>query len=206
MKLKLLEAARILAFVVLSTALGFTATRADEKAEEGKEHGTKSEKMVMPKALSAVWAAIESHQKELHEVLAAKKLGEVHHHAFAIRDLAAAMPTKSTTLPAEKKTALGKSVSRIVSLAKLLDEAGDGGDSAKVATLTVKLDAELKAIQDLYPAKDLKPTQGAMEGSKAMYVCPMHPEVTSDKPGKCPKCGMNLAMKDAEKGTTQDHH
>ena len=21
---------------------------------------------------------------------------------------------------------------------------------------------------------------------------PMHPEVTSDKPGKCPKCGMNL--------------
>ena len=24
------------------------------------------------------------------------------------------------------------------------------------------------------------------------YTCPMHPEVTSDKPGKCPKCGMNL--------------
>ncbi len=24
------------------------------------------------------------------------------------------------------------------------------------------------------------------------YTCPMHPEVISDKPGKCPKCGMNL--------------
>jgi Cu(I)/Ag(I) efflux system membrane fusion protein len=24
------------------------------------------------------------------------------------------------------------------------------------------------------------------------YVCPMHPEVTSDKPGECPKCGMDL--------------
>lgn len=24
------------------------------------------------------------------------------------------------------------------------------------------------------------------------YVCPMHPDVRSDKPGKCPKCGMNL--------------
>lgn len=24
------------------------------------------------------------------------------------------------------------------------------------------------------------------------YTCPMHPEVTLDKPGSCPKCGMNL--------------
>lgn len=24
------------------------------------------------------------------------------------------------------------------------------------------------------------------------YTCSMHPEVVSDKPGKCPKCGMNL--------------
>lgn len=24
------------------------------------------------------------------------------------------------------------------------------------------------------------------------YVCPMHPAVTSDQPGKCPKCGMDL--------------
>lgn len=27
------------------------------------------------------------------------------------------------------------------------------------------------------------------------YVCPMHPEVTSDKPGECPKCGMTMAAK-----------
>ena len=30
-----------------------------------------------------------------------------------------------------------------------------------------------------------------METQKT-YTCPMHPEVTLDKPGKCPKCGMNL--------------
>ena len=27
------------------------------------------------------------------------------------------------------------------------------------------------------------------------YTCTMHPEVVSDKPGKCPKCGMDLVPK-----------
>ncbi|MDQ3954743.1 MAG: multicopper oxidase family protein [Actinomycetota bacterium] len=29
-------------------------------------------------------------------------------------------------------------------------------------------------------------------GGPATYSCPMHPEVTSDQPGKCPQCGMKL--------------
>ncbi len=29
----------------------------------------------------------------------------------------------------------------------------------------------------------------------ATYACPMHPEVTSTKPGKCSKCGMALEKK-----------
>jgi hypothetical protein len=28
-----------------------------------------------------------------------------------------------------------------------------------------------------------------------LYTCPMHPDVTTDKAGKCPKCGMDLTMK-----------
>ncbi len=31
----------------------------------------------------------------------------------------------------------------------------------------------------------------------AVYVCPMHPEVISNKPGKCPKCEMVLVKKEA---------
>ncbi len=31
--------------------------------------------------------------------------------------------------------------------------------------------------------------------SMTMYACPMHPEITSDKSGKCSKCGMELVKK-----------
>jgi len=32
-----------------------------------------------------------------------------------------------------------------------------------------------------------------------IYTCPMHPEVQSDKPGRCPKCGMDLVKKMVKK-------
>lgn len=31
------------------------------------------------------------------------------------------------------------------------------------------------------------------------YTCTMHPEILSDKPGKCPKCGMTLVPKKSKK-------
>lgn len=30
----------------------------------------------------------------------------------------------------------------------------------------------------------------------ATYTCPMHPEVVSSEPGRCPHCGMNLVEKE----------
>ena len=32
----------------------------------------------------------------------------------------------------------------------------------------------------------------------AFYTCPMHSDVTSDKPGKCPNCGMGLTLSQKE--------
>jgi FtsP/CotA-like multicopper oxidase with cupredoxin domain len=42
---------------------------------------------------------------------------------------------------------------------------------------------------------------GVPEGVPVVYVCPMHPEVVSDDPGSCPKCGMKLLAQAAEETT-----
>jgi FtsP/CotA-like multicopper oxidase with cupredoxin domain len=43
---------------------------------------------------------------------------------------------------------------------------------------------------------------GAPEGAAVVYACPMHPDVVSDEPGKCPKCGMKLLARATPAETT----
>jgi manganese oxidase len=38
-------------------------------------------------------------------------------------------------------------------------------------------------------------TQPTTTPASAVYTCPMHPEVTSPQPGRCPKCNMKLVLK-----------
>jgi hypothetical protein len=37
------------------------------------------------------------------------------------------------------------------------------------------------------------------------YTCPMHPEVQTDQPGNCPKCGMKLVEKDKKRKHNRNH-
>ena len=43
-------------------------------------------------------------------------------------------------------------------------------------------------LTDTAKTKKVKP-------AKVQYTCTMHPDVLSDKPGKCTKCGMALVKK-----------
>ncbi len=36
------------------------------------------------------------------------------------------------------------------------------------------------------------PQASTLQAKVSIYKCPMHPEITSDKPGKCSVCGMTL--------------
>jgi Cu+-exporting ATPase len=52
-----------------------------------------------------------------------------------------------------------------------------------------KLDEQMKAGGSEKPPEAVAP---AAAGQAVVYTCPMHADVKSDKPGKCPKCGMAL--------------
>jgi hypothetical protein len=52
--------------------------------------------------------------------------------------------------------------------------------------------------QQTYEKRDTTLTP---DTTKIIYTCPMHPEIISDKPGSCPKCGMELEK--VEKGKKQ---
>ncbi|MCR8557379.1 hypothetical protein KXD93_06985 [Mucilaginibacter sp. BJC16-A38] len=51
-----------------------------------------------------------------------------------------------------------------------------------------------KAVSDTTKARSKK--------VEVQYTCGMHPEVMSNKPGRCPKCGMGLVQKDTSKKDT----
>ena len=56
----------------------------------------------IPATREAIWRSIDKETERLATVIQTGKLDDVHHHAFAIRDLVAALSTRSGNMPAEK--------------------------------------------------------------------------------------------------------
>ncbi len=62
--------------------------------------------------------------------------------------------------------------------------------------LIKKIQAKSAKVHDCkgHNKSELEKAAGVKEGNKAAYICPMGC-ARSEKPGKCPKCGMNLVEK-----------
>src|SRR5260370_4636828 len=85
---------RTLLAMGLCAAIGLAANQT-AFAQEHKEHKESSEKVKIPGTVDGIFKAIHKHHQELADTVKAKKLADVHHHAFAIRDLAQALPAKA---------------------------------------------------------------------------------------------------------------
>jgi hypothetical protein len=55
--------------------------------------------------------------------------------------------------------------------------------------------AAIGCSQNKSQPMDMGSSTGKPMNMSNNYACMMHPEVVSDKPGKCPKCGMDLTEK-----------
>lgn len=146
MKTKTLRTIALCAAIGLA---GITATTAfaDEKGhKEGHEKG----KAKIPDTVEGILKGIHHHHGELAEVVKGKKLADVHHHAFAIRDLAKALPAKAA---ADKKKQVEGTVKNIEKLAEDLDKAGDDGKQAETEALLKKLDGVLKVLEAQFEHK-----------------------------------------------------
>src|SRR3954465_10175358 len=64
-----------------------------------------------------------------------------------------------------------------------------------------RIEPFLKAPPDKTLSFVAEMDMGVPEGVPVVYVCPMHPEVVSEEPGSCPKCGMKLLAQAAEETT-----
>ena len=82
----------------------------------------------IPDSVDAIWSEIDKHQAELATVVASGNLAEAHHHAFAIRDLFAAVPAHAAAMSDEDKATMDKNIAFAATLAGRLDSAGDAGD------------------------------------------------------------------------------
>lgn len=100
----------------------------------------------IPNTADGIWQAIDQQSAQLKASIRSGSLKDIHHQAFAIRDLVAALPAHSPVLPADEQTKLQDEVKSVATLADRLDTTGDANDKAGAQDNYDRLVAVLNGI------------------------------------------------------------
>ncbi|MBZ0093664.1 MAG: hypothetical protein K8F27_15775 [Sulfuricellaceae bacterium] len=130
---------------VVFTAILLAGTAAIPPAQAGEEAPVR-----IPATSAAIWQAIDQQTAALSKAIQMGGLTEVHPRAFAIRDLVAALPARSGSLPSEKLAQVKENVKFVATLAQRLDATGDAKDKAGTEANFKKLQEVLAAIRADY--------------------------------------------------------
>ena len=138
--------------LLLAVALaGSLAGTMSVLAHDGEEHDKKGATAAIPSTVTLIWQSVDKETDETAKAIQTGALGDLHHHAFAIRDLVAALPERSKDLPAAKLEKIKADGKFVATLAGRLDAAGDSNNKAASVSNFEKLKEVLKSIRSNYP-------------------------------------------------------
>jgi hypothetical protein len=111
------------------------------------EHGESAEAVTPAATLGGIWTQIADEQTKLSAAIQNGQLKDVHHLAFAIRDLVVAAADKANTAAPAGAGKLNRMVEQVKASATKLDELGDAGNLSGTEAEYAKLETVLGAIK-----------------------------------------------------------
>lgn len=150
-----------LALIAGVAAYGMASAHGDEhhdatSAPKAEEAPTAKMETSTPTTADGIWQSIDQKTVELDKTIQSGALDQVHHHAFAIRDLVAALPEHSQSLSADKLAKVKGNVKYVATLAERLDATGDAKDKVGTQTNFEKLKKVLHGLHAIYSAQSSK--------------------------------------------------
>lgn len=162
---------------------GSTPTAASPRP--APHHEAKEPEGELPKTYQQAVDEIDEHAQEIGRLIEAGKLGKLHHEAAVIKRIAdhlsPLVAAEGSGVPSDARVEVLGAAKKLSALFTAIDQAGDSGDGAASRKAHADLLAQVAILRKYAPAHEA-----------AVYACPMCPGVSSDKPGRCPKCGMDL--------------
>ena len=130
-----------------------TQQPAAQPAGEAPEHGEEAATVTPAGTVPAIWAQVEDERGQLKTAIDNGQLKDVHHVAFAIRDLIVALADKANAGNPAVGSKLTPLVDQVKASAGKLDELGDAGNLSGTQAEQARLETLLSQIHGIAVGK-----------------------------------------------------